>query len=199
MKRNNKKGFTLIELMIVVAIIGILAAVAIPAFVNYIKRSKTAEAASLLKSLTEGEIAYFSKTRYNTTTGNELNKCFLSAASKPAGGPNAQKQNWAGSDNLNAVGFAASSQVYYNYGVTADNSTSNDHVAKSSGATGICDTNAYEPASAPASDSTYQYAVATGDLNGDTTYSKFYRNLGTDTNDGSIPHAGGLIIKNELE
>ncbi|MDF1564920.1 MAG: prepilin-type N-terminal cleavage/methylation domain-containing protein [Deltaproteobacteria bacterium] len=62
MKRLIKsKGFTLIELMIVVAIIGILAAIAIPNFIKFQARSKQSEAKSNLKSMYTAEKAYYNE------------------------------------------------------------------------------------------------------------------------------------------
>ena len=59
MIKQAKKGFTLIELMIVVAIIGILAAIAIPNFIKFQARAKTSEAKTNLKAVYTAERAYF--------------------------------------------------------------------------------------------------------------------------------------------
>ncbi|HEY3490980.1 MAG TPA: prepilin-type N-terminal cleavage/methylation domain-containing protein [Candidatus Deferrimicrobiaceae bacterium] len=56
---NSKKGFTLIELMIVVAIIGILAAIAIPNFMKFQAKSRTAEAKTNLGAIFTAETSYF--------------------------------------------------------------------------------------------------------------------------------------------
>jgi type IV pilus assembly protein PilA len=58
-KLRSKKGFTLIELMIVVAIIGILAAIAIPNFLKFQAKSKQSEAKSNLGAIFTGQTSYF--------------------------------------------------------------------------------------------------------------------------------------------
>jgi type IV pilus assembly protein PilA len=57
--RSNQKGFTLIELMIVIAIIGVLAAIAIPQFVAYRLRSFNSSAVSDIRNCATAEVAFF--------------------------------------------------------------------------------------------------------------------------------------------
>jgi len=59
MINRNQKGFTLIELMIVVAIIGILAAIAIPNFLKFQAKSKMSEAKTNLGAIYTGQLSYF--------------------------------------------------------------------------------------------------------------------------------------------
>lgn len=59
--RKNQGGFTLIELMIVVAIIGILAAIAIPNFLRYQAKSRQSEAKTNLGAIFVAQTAYFSE------------------------------------------------------------------------------------------------------------------------------------------
>lgn len=67
---RQARGFTLIELMIVVAVVAVLAAIAVPNYTNYITRSKFAEATSALSNLRiKMEQYYQDNRRYSTTTG----------------------------------------------------------------------------------------------------------------------------------
>ncbi len=129
-KMKNKKGFTLIELMIVVVIIGILAALAIPRFMAASKKAKIAEAEGILKQIyTQAEVYYQAEGQYpEAHTFNEGNKDDWNdlsgvAIDAPSGEPRFGYEITTGGTE----GFAAEATTENSY----DQSLKNDNITLS--------------------------------------------------------------------
>ena len=104
---HTRKGFTLIELMIVVAIIGILAAIAIPNFLQFQLRSKTGEAKTNLAAIRTAEEGYFA----------EFNNYVAAVASGFDGGMGSNKRIWPTGTTFDTLGWSPEGEVFYDYQV----------------------------------------------------------------------------------
>ncbi|HOX45766.1 MAG TPA: prepilin-type N-terminal cleavage/methylation domain-containing protein [Myxococcota bacterium] len=111
--KTRRSGITLIELMVVVAIVGILAAVAIPVFGSYMRRSKASEAFTVLQGIRDREEEFFGEFRRYTEP----------LPFRPAGGTcaeccsNSRVWNLPVGDPWLNLGFAPDGPTYYNYEV----------------------------------------------------------------------------------
>ena len=122
---RDRKGFTLVELMIVVAIIGILAMVAIPNFLQFRLKARTAEAKSNLGAIRTAELAYFS----------EWDLFVADQVQTPVNGRagNNTKVPWDYTTRFSIIGFAAEYAVFYSY--TLESTAPGLFVPRSSGLT----------------------------------------------------------------
>jgi type IV pilus assembly protein PilA len=165
---KESKGFTLVELMIVVAIIAILAAVAIPQYKKFQLKSKTSEGKSNLGAI---------KTCEETFAAEHDVYAVCSAA--PTGvTPGTTKHAWAvatAKQGFDLIGFKPAGNVYYVYGVSdATNVPSNHDATQCSTDTSIDTNSGAIQNGVSITTGTDIYIMATGDLDGDSTKASFY-------------------------
>lgn len=168
-KLFKNRGFTLMELMTVVFIIGILAAVALPLLGRYLLKAKTTEATLNIRKIYDGEISYYQE-EITTQAGLVISKRFVNLGRMPAT-PGTDKQygnftnaGWA------AIKFSADGPVLYSY---------------SSIAAGVNTAASFT-------------ARAEGDLDGDGTTSLFERVASVNAA-GDVEGGGALYTLDELE
>ncbi len=192
LRRNHPQGFTLLELMVVVAIMSVLAATAIPRLSKYIKKAKTSEARLNLRKIYDGELAYFYEDRVDQA-GVLISRQFVYCVPVPAHPPIKDKRRgnfdvpgWGWQD----VNFGTDSPIYYIYHVEVEPAPANQPV----GFPGVPPS----PALPPGYPQGF-VARAQGNLDGDSEWSLLERIAAVNGVTGEIEGGAAIFILDELE
>jgi type IV pilus assembly protein PilA len=178
---NKKSGFTLIELMIVVAILGILAAIAIPAFVTYVRRSKTVEATESVDKIFTAASSYYNpgERQARGLTGSSFDHCTVADDPGTLADPSDVKQSggfntatWMAQSG--GIGFSLEF-AYYSYAITGPGV----------GCTRSANVGVYT-------------LDAFGDLDNDGTNSTFEQQVGSN-GENELYRSRGFYVVNETE
>ncbi|MEY4581633.1 MAG: hypothetical protein RL701_6336 [Pseudomonadota bacterium] len=178
-RKRTGAGFTLIELMVVVGIVGVLSAIAIPSFAIMVKRSKTAEVSGNLNAMFKHAASYYSSERSTQGQVSSVSGyCTVQDANQSPPVPRKIKQPFSPDASFRALGYSIGDQVYYSYGLVAQGGTSK--CARVANSTGL-----------------YTF-FAHGDLDSNNVVSTFELAAGSDASN-VLYHARGFHIEHETE